>query len=1101
MHFKVARSHIAGILPELFILLRIMRITAFILLITCLQVSAKGLAQERISLSETNTPIDRLFKEIRRQTHYQFLYTDRQLQSAKKVTIHVRDAGLKEVLDLCFKDQPFSYEIKDRTIIISTLKERTAPLLPAGAVTDTVPDRIGVTGRVVNEKGEPLEGVTVVVKGVRNGTITNEKGIFYLNKVPPQVTLQFSGVSVTSAEVEVAGRRVLDVTLKTKANSLDETVVIAYGTTTKRFNTGDVSTVKAEDIAKNPVTDPLAALQGRVSGLYITASNGLPGSSFFVQLRGRNSINNGTDPLYIIDGVPYFSQSLDQFTSANGTQSPLSLINPEDIDRIDILKDADAAAIYGSRAANGVILITTKKGKAGKTNFNFNVYTGGSRVVNMLDMLNTDQYLRMRRDAFAHDGKTPDADNAPDLVTWDPHQNTNWQKFMIGHTAKVTQATGSVSGGNAQTKFLLSATYRDETTVLAHDPGYQRGSVHLNVDHSSKDERFNVSASVNFTSDRNNSLATDITQFYNLAPNYPLYDTAGALYWYSFTQNPQAYFLRRSENRTTNLIANSILRYTVLPGLNIKASLGYNQSYLDQLQVYPDKTFNPTTSTGSMSYFGNSHVRSYTIEPQADYTRKLGDGRLNLLAGATWQQSLREGRYLQATGFSSDQLLEDIYSATSVVAQPSTYIFYRYTSLFGRANYIFRDKYILNASFRRDGSTRFGPGHRFGNFGAIGAGWIFSKESFIPVGSVLSYGKLRGSYGTTGNDQIPDYAYLDSWTAASFPYDGISGLSPTRIANPNYAWETNHKLELALDLGFLKDRILLTAGFYRNISGNQLIPYALSPQAGMGSILANFPATVLNRGWEFELNTRNIEHKDFSWKTSFNITFAVNKLQKYPDIENSSYSDTYVVGKSLSIVKGFKFTGVDPATGVPQFLDVNKDGSISDPDDYVVLGKTLPDFYGGLGNSFTYKQWSLDFLFQFVKQEGPTVDHGYQANSYGTMYNQDLSALHRWQQNGDITNIPAASMTSGNPVYDAFRNQYRLSSAVWGDASYIRLKNVALNYDLSPYVRKWHLSGLSVYALVQNLVTITHYRGFDPETQGMVVPPLKTITAGVKLSF
>lgn len=1101
MHFKVARSRIAGILPELFILLRIMRITAFILLITCLQVGAKGLAQERISLSETNTPIDRLFKEIRRQTHYQFLYTDRQLQSAKKVTIHVRDAGLKEVLDLCFKDQPFSYEIKDRTIIISTLKVQAVPLLPAGAVTDTVPDRIGVTGRVVNEKGEPLEGVTVVVKGVRNGTITNEKGIFYLSKVPPQVTLILSGVSVSTAEVEVAGRRVLDVTLKTKANSLDETVVIAYGTTTKRFNTGDVSTVKAEDIAKNPVTDPLAALQGRVSGAFITSSNGLPGSSFHVEVRGRNSILYASDPLYIVDGVPYYSESLDQFSSANGTQSPLSLINPEDIERIDLLKDADATSIYGSRAANGVILITTKKGKAGKTNFNFNVYTGGSKVVNMLDMLNTDQYLQMRREAFTHDGKTPDVDNAPDLLTWDQHQTTNWQKYMIGHTARVTQATGSVSGGDLQTKFLLSATYRDETTVLAHDPGYQRGSAHLNVDHSSKDQRFNISASVSFASDRNNSLATDITQYYNLAPNYPLYDTAGGLYWFSFTQNPAAYLLRKSVNRSTNLMASSTIRYTILPGLNLKASLGYNQSNMDQVQLYPDKTFNPTTSPGSMSYFGSSQVHSYSIEPQAEYTRQIGGGRLQLLAGGTFQQRITEGRYLQATGFSSDALMEDIYSATSIVSQPSTYAFYRYTSVFGRANYIFNDRYILNGSFRRDGSTRFGPGHRFGNFGAIGAGWIFSKESFLPAGSFLSYGKLRASYGTSGNDQVGDYNYLDSWMSSSFPYDGISGLSPARIYNPNLYWELSHKLQFGLDLGFLKDRILLTAGFYRNFSNSQLVENKLPPQDGMDYITSNFPATVLNRGWEFELNTRNIEHRDFSWKTSFNITLPVNKLEKYPDIENSSYANTLVVGKSLSIVKGFQFKGVDPSTGVPQFLDVNKDGEYSDPDDLVVLGQTLPEFYGGLGNSFIYKRWSLDFLFQFVKQEGPTVDYGYLANSYGTMYNQDLSALHRWRQNGDITNIPAASMTSGDPVYDAYRNQYRLSSAAWGDASYIRLKNVALNFDLTPYVRKWHLSGLSVYALAQNLVTITHYRGFDPETQGMVVPPLKTITAGVKLSF
>jgi len=768
---------------------------------------------------------------------------------------------------------------------------------------------------------------------------------------------------------------------------------------------------------------------------------------------------------------------------------------------MDILKDADATAIYGSRGANGVILITTKKGKTGKTQFNFNVYTGGSKVVKTLDMLNTSQYLQMRREAFAHDGVTPTTDNAPDLLLWDQTKTTDWQKFMIGHTARVTQANGSVSGGNAQTKFLLSATYRDETTVLAHDAGYKRGAIHLNVDHSSVDERFNINTSVNFTTDKNSSLATDITQFYNLAPNYPLYDSTGALYWNSFTQNPQAYFLRSSTSRTTNLIANTVLRYTLLPGLNLKASLGYNQTNLDQIQAYPDKTFNPATSTGSMSYFGNSDVHSYTIEPQIDYTRKLGDGKLNLLAGGTWQQSLRQGRYLQASGFSSDALLEDIYSAASVIAQPSTYVFYRYNSFFGRANYNLSDKYILNASFRRDGSTRFGPGHRFGNFGALGAAWIFTKESFFPANSPLSYGKLRGSYGTTGNDQIGDYAYLDSWLSTSFPYDGVSGLSPARIANPNYGWETNRKLEFGLELGFFKDRILLNTNFYRNISGNQLIQYALSPQAGRDYLVANFPATVLNKGWEFELNTRNIQGRDFNWKTSFNLTIAKNKLQKYPGIENSSYSNTYVVGQSLSIVKGYQFTGVDPATGVPNFLDVNKDGAIAENDDYVVLGKTLPDYYGGLSNSLTYKQWSLDFLFQFVKQQGPTVNYGYQSYSYGIADNKDLSALRRWQKPGDITDIPAASLTSGNPVYDAYQNTYRFSSAVWGDASYIRLKNLSLNYDLSPYVKKWKLNGVSVYVLAQNLFTITSYKGFDPETQGTYLPPLKTITGGIKLSF
>lgn len=1100
MHFTDARSRLHA-MPGSYSTFRIMRMTAFFLFIFGLHVSAKGFSQPVVTLAGKDVPIDRLFREIRKQTHYQFLYTGAQLRSARTVTINVRNASLDEVLRLCFADQPFTYSIKDSTIIVTTRKEQSSIQQPAGATADSVPALISVRGKVSNEHMEPLEGVSVSAKKGGRGTFTDANGNYILDKVDPADKLVFTGVAVTSYETAVNGRGHIDAIVKTKANSLDEMVVIAYGTTTKRFNTGNVSTVKSGDIAKSPVTDPLAALQGRVSGLFITSSNGLPGSAFSVRLRGQNSINSGKDPLYVIDGVPYFSESLDQFSSAFGTESPLSYINPEDIDRIDVLKDADAAAIYGSRAANGVVLITTKKGKAGNTRFDFNVYTGGSKVVHTLDVLNTDQYLQMRRDAYVHDGVTPTADDAPDLLLWNSGKGTNWQKYMIGHTARVTQATGSVSGGNALTKFLFSATYRDETTVLAHDPGYQRGAVHLNIDHSSADEKFNIAATVNFTTTRNRSLSTDVTQFYDLAPNYPLYDSTGAYYWYNTIQNPAAYFLRKSSSSTTNLIGNTVLRYTVLPGLNLKASLGYNQTYLDQEQIYPEKTFNPLSTSANMSYFGNSNVRSYTIEPQAEYTRKLGDGKLQVLAGGSWQQSLRQGKYLQASGFASDELLYDIYSATKVTSMPSTYLFYRYTSVFGRINYNLAEKYILNASFRRDGSTRFGPGHRFGNFGAVGAAWIFSKESFFPEASVLSYGKLRGSYGTTGNDQIGDYQYLDSWSSPGFPYDGNSGLSPSRIANSNYGWETNRKLEFGLDLGFFKDRILLNAVYYRNVSGNQLIPYALSPQAGRQSITANFPATVLNRGWEFEVNTRNVETRHFSWRTSLNLTFAVNKLQKFPGIENSSYSQTYVIGKSLTIVKGYKFTGIDPATGVPRFLDVNKDGAISAEDDYVVLGKTLPDYYGGLSNSFTYRHWALDFLFQFVKQQGPTVDYGYLVSSYGTMSNKDQTALHRWRQAGDVTNIPGASRTSGNPVYDAYQNEYRFSSAVWGDASYVRLKNVSLSYDLSAYTKHWHLAGANVYVLAQNLLTISRYKGFDPETLGTALPPLRTITGGVKFSF
>ncbi|BAV07365.1 TonB-linked outer membrane protein, SusC/RagA family [Filimonas lacunae] len=1086
-------------------LLLVMKLSAIFLLAATLQVSARSYSQ-KVSISGKDLSLSRVFELIKQQTGYAFVADQSVLAHAPAVTLNVKEAPLEEVLKTCLRNQALTYTITDNIIVIArSTSNKAADALNSYYVP---PAAEQLTGTVEDEAGQPLAGVAVLLKAVKKTVQTDAQGRFvFANIAPGQYTLLFTNIGYADQQLTItlqAGMPPVRVILAPSVNKLDETVVKGYYQTSRKLNTGNVATVKSDDIARQPVGDPLAALQGRVAGLFVNASNGLPGAGFTVRLRGQNSLVNGNDPLYIIDGVPYTSDPLDQFTSANGKQSPLSLINPADIERMDILKDADATAIYGSRGANGVILITTRKGKAGKTQFNFNVYTGGSKVVHMLPMLNTTEYLQMRKEAFANDGITPNADNAPDLFTWSNQQSTDWQKYMFGHTGKVTQATASISGGSAQTHFMFSTTYRKENTVLAGDAGYQRGSAHLNIEHNSNDNRFNITASVNFTTDKNNSLSADITQFYDLSPNYPLYDSTGNYYWFKTTaQNPAAYLERKSISRTTNLLASSTIRYTLLPGLNLKTSLGYNQANSDVVQTYPDISLNPVTSTGSFSYFGNTTLRSYTIEPQVDYNIVAGPGKLQLLAGATWQQSVREGRNLLGENFPSDKLLEDIASAGSITNRnPGVYQFYRYTAGYGRANYNIQDKYIINATFRRDGSTRFGSGRRFGNFGALGAAWIFTNESFFPSNSIVSFGKLRASYGSSGNDQMGGYYdYLDSWSPVSYPYDGVSGLTPSRIANPYFSWERNKKLELALETGFFKDRILLNINYYRNISDNQILDYALSPQAGRPSVTVNFPATVLNTGLELELNTTNIQRKNFTWKTSVNFTLPSNKLQRYDDIANSSYNNVYVVGKSLTIVKGYQFTGVNPSTGVAEFQDVTGDNRVSEYDDYVVMGKTMPDYYGGLQNSFTYKNLQLDFLVQLVHQEGPTVHYSRLASPIGIMVNQDKDALRRWQKAGDITDIPRASLTAGNAAYDAYSNYYRLSTAAWGDASYIRLKNVSLRYDLSSYVKKWKLSGLSVYVLAQNLFTITSYDGFDPETQGRVLPPLKTITAGLQLSF
>ncbi|SHK82868.1 TonB-linked outer membrane protein, SusC/RagA family [Chitinophaga jiangningensis] len=1071
-----------------------MRLTVFLMLVATLKVSASAFAQS-VTMSVKNAPMEEVFSAVKEQTGYLFFYDKDLLRHAKPVTVKAENTALVPFLTTVFKDRSLDFTIRDKTIFI---RKKELPATPQinGTETATPQQEQRQTGQVKDVQGQPLIGVSIKIQGTSNGVVTNENGYFSIPAKEGDVMV-FSYIGYESKTQPVALNRQLLIILKAQTASLDEAVVIGYGTTSKRYNTGSVSSIKASDIANQPVLDALGALQGRVSGVFINSSSGLPGSNFSVVLRGQSSLSGPNNPLYVIDGVPFYSEPLNTFTSANGNQSPMASINPADIERIDVLKDADATSIYGSRGGNGVILITTKKGKAGKTQTNFNVYTGAGKVVNTMDMLSTPDYVAMRKEAYAHDNKSYDRETAPDITIWDQQKTTDWQKFIMGNTARITEAQGTVSGGTAQTQYLISGTYHKETTVMPGSLGYQRGAGRMNINHTSLNGKFNINASVNYTANKDNSIPTDLTLFYNLAPNFPLYDSTGALYWTGNIQNPQAYLLRKSVVSTNMFLANTVLRYTILPGLNAKASLGYTHTGMDQMRITPNASLNPLTSTGSESYFGNSSLGSYIIEPQLDYNKDIAKGNLQVMVGGTFQQNITNGKSVIASGFSSDALLEDQHAAALVVPRPSVYAFYRYTSIFGRVNYNWDGKYIVNASFRRDGSTRFGPGNRFGNFGAVGAAWVFSKESFIGEDGFLSFGKLRGSIGSSGNDNISDYQYLDAWSSTPYPYGSIPGLTPSRLPNNNYRWETNHKKEIGLELGFLDNRIMFNTNYYYNISDNQLVAYQLTPQVGFESITANLPASVMNSGWEVELNTTNIKNKHFSWQTGLNMSINKNKLKSFPGIESSTYKNIYVVGEPLSIVKGYQFLGIDPATGTPKFFSNTGAPTPTENDDYVILGKRAPDFYGGFSNTFNWKGFTLDVLLSFVKQEGPGINYGYSTVVIGGPVNQDLRALDRWHKPGDITSVPGATTVDGSSAY---RN-YSLSTANWGDASYIRLKNVSLRYDLSKYTSKWKLSNLSVYALGQNLFTITNYKGLDPETQGMVVPPLKSYTIGVQFGF
>jgi TonB-dependent starch-binding outer membrane protein SusC len=434
----------------------------------------------------------------------------------------------------------------------------------------------------------------------------------------------------------------------------------------------------------------------------------------------------------------------------------------------------------------------------------------------------------------------------------------------------------------------------------------------------------------------------------------------------------------------------------------------------------------------------------------------------------------------------------------------NNYTEYRYQAIFGRLNYNIQDKYILDITTRRDGSSRFGPGNQFANFGAVGAAWIFSSEDFVKKQiPFLSFGKLRSSYGTTGNDQIGNYQYLSTYSPSYYPYQNSSGLVPTSLSNPNYAWETNKKFEVGLDLGFLKDRILFSVSYYNNHSSNQLVGYSLPYITGFSSVQENFPAVVRNTGLEFSLNAGLVKSRSFSWSISANLSIPRNMLVSFPNIEQSGYYNQYVVGQPLSIHPLFQYLNVDPNTGIYQFVDSKGKPTLSPvyPDDIKPLKKVAIDYFGGLQNHFQYKGWNLEIFFQFTKQTGWTYMKNY-FTVPGMLGNQPAAVMNRWKTTGDIE--PFQKFSQGyDSAYTAFSSTVFLSDHVIDDASFIRLKNVSLSYTFpNASIAKIKMQYLKIYLQAQNLITFTSYFGMDPENQSTSsLPPLKVITAGIQFTF
>ncbi|RFM27835.1 SusC/RagA family TonB-linked outer membrane protein [Deminuibacter soli] len=1073
---------------------------------------------QRITLSLQQVSMPKVFKSIEAQTPYRFLYVSDLIDKNKLVNIDVHDRELEDVLAILFDHTPITYAL-DGYIVV--LRNKYAPKKPDTKVNSLLPpspveffnrynEPDEIKGIVVSDKGEPIPGATVLIKGSKRATSTKADGTFtFVGENARNATLSVSCIGFIGKDVNMEGNRTVVITLKGTSNMLDEMVVKGYYVTTNRMNTGNVSTVKGEDIAKQPVMDPLSAMQGRVAGLEIDKVNGpYSGALMTVYIRGRNSIASRLEPLYLIDGVPF-----PVTTTAIGTGAaainPLNNISMSDIESIEVLKDADATAIYGSRGANGVILITTKKGKGGALRLNVEVNTGGTSPARYAKLLNTQQYLAMRHEAFNNDGKTPGIKDYDINGVWDTTRYTDWQKMLIGNTVHHTDAHASLSGGSAGTQFIVNASYSKDGTPLPGDFPNSKGAVSMNLSHFSTDQRFRMSIGASYMNNLIILPQNDPSYLILLPPDAPaVYDKSENLNWQNSTFiNPFARILATSKTVTDNLLSNASLSYRILPGLEAKAGLGYTYIQSTQSNITPLQSLPPSAGTDPtlrVTDYGSRITKTWLIEPQLRYFKKIGNHSVDVLGGLTFQQTSTADNLASGYGYVSDALLGTLSGASVIsgVAQLST--LYRYNAVFTRIGYNYKEKYLLNLTARRDGSSRFGPGRQFGNFGAIGGAWIFSNEKFFGnKKAAFSFGKLRLSYGTTGNDGISDYKYLSRYTSLTISYQGVKGLYPTSLFNPDYSWEVNKKFEVGTELGFVKDRILFSASYFSNRSGNQLIGYNLPNFTGFGSVAGNFPAVIQNFGWEFTLNTNNIRNKKVTWTTSLNLTSAGSKLVSFPDLAKSSYASSYIIGKSIQIAKRYHATGVDPLTGVFTFLDVNKDGAISKPADNTTIMERRRQYYGGISNALTYKGFQLDVLLQFVKQTAPTYINSFGAPGMlfpdGTA-NQPQYVLSRWQKPGDITSIQAFTQSAASAAYKAYINA-QASDYVYGDASYIRLKNVSLIYKFpDSWMQHIHIQNLQLYVQAQNLLTITKYRGVDPETQSYF-PVLKTITAGIKLTL
>ena len=1114
--------------PLLKKILRVMRLTTVIILISIMHVSATVYSQAtKLSLNMQETTIKEVLQKIESLSEFRFIYQNEQVDLNKKVDVQFKDERVENILNKIFEGEEIEFSITSSNLIL--IKPGGNQGYKNSSGTSSAQQK-SISGKVTDSSRAPLPGVTVVIKGTTQGTVTNADGEFALSNIPANATLQFSFVGMKTLEIEVGSQTSINTTMEEEAIGIEEVVAIGYGTMRKSDLSGSVASIKAEDLTAFPTIQAMQALQGRASGVHVQATNGEPGADFKVRIRGAKSISSSSDPLIVIDGFP-------------GVTMPAS----EDIQSVEVLKDASATAIYGSRGANGVILVTTKSGKTGKAKIEFNSSYSAQNVLNKLDLLKTADYIDYVNEI------------EPGKLTGTNYEDTDWQDEVF-RQGGIQNYQLSISGGNDDTHYYVSGVIYDQKGIVL-DSRFKRYSVTSNLDLQAF-KSFKVGVKLFALREHKNGTvnmegsggagqtgvlsATVLTE-----PTIPVYNEDGT-YRSSFMtglerDNPVAIAKEMAiESEADNLQANFFGEYQITKNLKFRSTFGA-QTWSNRYGSYL-----PTTMYGGRSINGRGIIDGRRITNLSNENYFTFSERFNeihdvtVMAGYTYESYRLEYWHAQSENYLSDAFDFWNLSAGSNYRVPNSSLTEsELSSFYGRLHYKLFDRYLFTFTGRYDGSSKFAKNNKWGFFPSGAVAWNIAEETFMDGIPQISQLKLRGSYGITGNQSIPAYGSLALMSAIpSIIIDNevVNAVTPSTVANDNLTWEKTTQRDIGLDLGLFDQRISFVADYYYMKTTDQLFQVPLVSYSGYNNMWKNF-GSVENKGFEFTVSTVNFD-RSFKWTTDLNFSRNKNKVLELPgdaDVLRSVFPGHMVgigttnvlrEGQPMGSFYGYIYDGVyqegdtfipgggfEQVSGGEKFRDIDgkQDGVLTgqpdgqlNSDDRTIIGDPNPDFIWGLNNSFEYKGFDLNLFIQASQGNDIYSFTLFELELMQGFNNSTTRALDRWTPANTNTDVPKAT---------ASRSRISSSRFVY-DGSFIRLKNVSVGYQLpKSLLRGTGISYTRIYVSGQNLVTVTDYPGYDPEvnylgTTGMGTtsnlnvgydygsyPSAKSFTVGIQVKF